>query len=61
MEVSGEGGLKSVSVQIETPDPRAAQRLEEALHQAFGLRFGVTAVGGLPRFEAKAQRWVATK
>lgn len=60
VRVSGDDGLKSVAVEVESADPATAARLEEALHRAFGLRFGVETVtaGTLPRFEAKAKRWV---
>jgi len=60
VEVSGDEGLKSVALQIESADSAAAERLEQALHRAFGLRFSVETVpaGALPRFEAKAKRWV---
>ncbi len=62
VEVSGDEGLKDVSLRIESADPMAAERLEQALHRAFGLRFSVAnaAPGELPRFEAKAKRWVRT-
>ncbi|MBI1358518.1 MAG: AMP-binding protein [Acidobacteria bacterium] len=57
VEVSGEGGLRNIALLIETADPEAAARLEEALHKAFGLRFAVSVGRDLPRFEAKASRW----
>jgi phenylacetate-coenzyme A ligase PaaK-like adenylate-forming protein len=42
-------------------DPGAlSHRVAAALHYAFGLRVAVSAVaaGTLPRFEAKAKRWI---
>jgi hypothetical protein len=42
-------------------DPAAlSHRVAAALHYAFGLRVAVTSVpaGALPRFEAKAKRWI---
>ncbi len=61
VEIRGDGaGLKGVALQVESADPEAGRRVEEALHRAFGLRFAVEMVdpGTLPRFEAKSKRWV---
>ncbi|MCW5981402.1 MAG: AMP-binding protein [Bryobacteraceae bacterium] len=65
VEIRCERALPEMSIQVE---PRAgrdeaaslAERVAAAMHAAFGLRVGVSCVpsGTLPRFEAKARRWV---
>ena len=65
VEIKSERGMAEVSLSIE---PAAAEddldglakRVADALYKAFGLRFSVSCVprGELPRFEAKAKRWV---
>lgn len=62
--VSGDEGLKGIALEVEPAEGGdgavVAQRLEDALHRSLGLRFQVEAAkpGSLPRFEAKAKRWV---
>lgn len=57
-------GLAEISLQIEpsagTAEADLFPRVEAAMRDAFGLRVPVTAAlaGSLPRFEAKAKRWV---
>ena len=63
VEITDAEGLKDVRLLVEPeglPPVELVGRLEGALHKAFGLRFAVEAVevGSLPRFEAKARRWV---
>lgn len=65
VEIKVERGMAEVSLLIEPApaedDPDGlAKRLADALYKAFGLRFSVSCVhrGTLPRFEAKAKRWV---
>jgi len=64
VKISGDAGLKSIALEVEptggVDGAVLAPRLEDALHRALGLRFQVDAVapGSLPRFEAKAKRWV---
>jgi phenylacetate-CoA ligase len=64
VEVYTERALTEMSIQIEpTAEEDAAalsHRVAAALHYAFGLRVAVSAVppGTLPRFEAKAKRWI---
>jgi phenylacetate-CoA ligase len=64
VEVYTERALTEMSIQIEpTADEDAAalsHHVAAALHYAFGLRVAVAAVpaGTLPRFEAKAKRWI---
>ena len=65
VEIKVDRGMAEVSLLIE---PAAAEddadglakRVANALYKAFGLRFSVSCVerGNLPRFEAKAKRWV---
>ena len=65
VEIKVDRGLHEVSLLIE-PSPSEddmaalARRVADALHEAFGLRFSVNCLarGELPRFEAKAKRWV---
>jgi len=58
-------GLAEISLEIEPVDlhssSRLVQRVEASMRNAFGLRVPVTLapVGSLPRFEAKARRWVS--
>jgi len=65
VEIKSERGMAEVSLLIEPAaaedDPDGlAKRVADALYKAFGLRFSVSCVsrGELPRFEAKAKRWV---
>ncbi|HLK64924.1 MAG TPA: AMP-binding protein [Bryobacteraceae bacterium] len=64
VEIYTERALTEMSIQIEPgagEDPAAlSHHVAAALHYAFGLRVAVSAVpaGTLPRFEAKAKRWV---
>lgn len=63
VEISDAGGLKDVRLLVEPEGEGVGDlvgRLEGSLHKAFGLRFAVEAVevGSLPRFEAKAKRWI---
>jgi phenylacetate-CoA ligase len=62
--VESGGGLSEISLEIE---PAAGDystdlvlRVEAAMRNAFGLRVAVASApsGSLPRFEAKARRWV---
>jgi phenylacetate-CoA ligase len=57
VETYTERALKEMSIQVEGSDPH---RVAHALQSAFGLRVSVSCVepGTLPRFEAKAKRWV---
>ncbi len=64
VEIYTERALTEMSIQIE-PAPSEdgaalSHRVAAALHYAFGLRVAVSAVaaGTLPRFEAKAKRWI---
>jgi phenylacetate-CoA ligase len=65
VEVQTERGLTEMRIQIE-PTPGTlhvealGRRVAEALQNAFALRVSVSCVDGgtLPRFEAKAKRWV---
>ena len=54
------GEMTELSIEVESDDDTAAQRVETALGEAFTLRIPVTRVasGTLPRFELKARRWV---
>lgn len=63
VELATGGALAELTVRVE-PRPGAdagglAERLEDALRQAFQLRIAVEVVspGALPRFELKAKRW----
>jgi phenylacetate-CoA ligase len=64
VEVYHERSLTEMSIQIEPAAGEDAaaltHRVAAALHYAFGLRVAVSAVppGTLPRFEAKAKRWM---
>jgi phenylacetate-CoA ligase len=64
VEIYTERALTEMSIQIEPAAGEDASglshRVAAALHYAFGLRVAVSAVpaGTLPRFEAKAKRWV---
>ncbi|HTS25569.1 MAG TPA: AMP-binding protein [Bryobacteraceae bacterium] len=64
VEIYTERALTEMSIQIEPSageDPAGlSHRVAAALHYAFGLRVAVSAVpaGSLPRFEAKAKRWI---
>ena len=65
VELSEDRGLHQVSVQVErlnadTDPATLEQRIQAALHRAFSLQCEVECVdeGSLPRFEAKARRWV---
>jgi phenylacetate-coenzyme A ligase PaaK-like adenylate-forming protein len=57
-------GLAEISLEIEPADDghgsELVERVEAAMRNAFGLRVPVTSAppGSLPRFEAKAKRWV---
>jgi phenylacetate-CoA ligase len=59
VEVRIERALTQLHVQVEA-EPGATHRLEAALTSAFSLRIPVSSVpeGSLPRFEAKAKRWI---
>jgi phenylacetate-CoA ligase len=59
VEVQTDRALTQLHIQVEAASNNAAQ-LEAALTNAFSLRIPVTTVeiGSLPRFEAKAKRWV---
>jgi phenylacetate-CoA ligase len=65
VEISGDLALPEMSLHIEPASPHQdstdlSQRVAAAFQNAFGLRAAVCWVnyGTLPRFEAKAQRWV---
>ena len=64
VEIYHERSLTEMSIQIEPAtgeEPAAvSHRVAAALHYAFGLRVTVSSVpaGTLPRFEAKAKRWI---
>jgi phenylacetate-CoA ligase len=64
VETYTERALKEMSVEVEPAEPGDAatlcHRVTHALQSAFGLRVSVSCVapGTLPRFEAKARRWV---
>jgi phenylacetate-CoA ligase len=59
VEARTERALTELHIHVEA-ESSAAARLESALTNAFSLRIPVTTVetGTLPRFEAKAKRWV---
>jgi phenylacetate-CoA ligase len=59
VEVRTERSLTQLYIQVEA-ESNAAGRLESALTNAFSLRIPVSSVpeGSLPRFEAKAKRWI---
>lgn len=57
VNVSRHGEMAELAIEIESPDPTSAPRLEKALSDAFTLRIPVTTVPSLPRFELKARRW----
>ncbi len=59
VEVQVDRALTQLHIQVET-GADAIHRLEAALTNAFSLRIPVSSVpaGSLPRFEAKAKRWV---
>jgi phenylacetate-CoA ligase len=59
VEVRTERALTELHIQVEA-EPGACAHLESALTGAFSLRIAVSSVapGTLPRFEAKAKRWV---
>ncbi len=60
VEVRTERALTELHIQVEAGSGASASRLESALTSAFSLRIPVSTVetGTLPRFEAKAKRWV---
>jgi phenylacetate-CoA ligase len=63
VETFTERALTEMSIQVEASlqDPDGlAHRIAAAMHKAFGLRVAVSCVprGSLPRFEAKARRWI---
>jgi phenylacetate-CoA ligase len=65
VEISGERALPEMNLHIEPASEHQdatdlSHRVEAAFHNAFGLRAAVLCVryGTLPRFEAKAQRWL---
>jgi phenylacetate-CoA ligase len=59
VEIRTDRALTQLNIQVEA-DAGAIHRLEAALTNAFSLRIPVSTVptGTLPRFEAKAKRWV---
>ncbi|MGA3205226.1 MAG: AMP-binding protein [Bryobacteraceae bacterium] len=59
VEIRTERALTQLHIQVEA-DAGVIHRLEAALTNAFSLRIPVSSVptGTLPRFEAKAKRWV---
>ncbi len=59
VEVRTERALTELRIQVES-GADAIHRLEAALTNAFSLRIPVSSVetGALPRFEAKAKRWI---
>ena len=59
VEVRTERALTELHIQVEAESNRAAH-IEAALTNAFSMRIPVSSVeiGALPRFEAKAKRWV---
>lgn len=59
VEVQIDRALTQLHIQVES-GPDSIHRLEAALTNAFSLRIPVSSVpaGSLPRFEAKAKRWV---
>ena len=59
VEVRTDRALTQLHIQVEA-ELSAAGRLESALANAFSLRISVSSVpaGTLPRFEAKAKRWI---
>jgi phenylacetate-CoA ligase len=59
VEIRTKRALTQLHIQVEA-DAGAIHRLEAALTNAFSLRIPVSSVptGTLPRFEAKAKRWV---
>jgi phenylacetate-CoA ligase len=59
VEVRSERALTQLHIQVEG-ESGASGRLESALTNAFSLRIPVSSVpaGSLPRFEAKAKRWI---
>jgi phenylacetate-CoA ligase len=59
VEVRTERALTELHIHVEK-EPDAIHRLEAALTNAFSLRIPVSSVptGSLPRFEAKAKRWI---
>ena len=64
VDISTNNDLTELRLRVEpsasvTDPSRFATHVEQALHQAFGLRFSVECVipGTLPRFEMKAKRW----
>ncbi|MEO8353932.1 MAG: phenylacetate--CoA ligase family protein, partial [Chthoniobacteraceae bacterium] len=61
VEVTRRGHMAELRLQVEASDPDASRRLEQAFAAAFSLRIPVVwvAENSLPRFELKAQRWVA--
>ena len=65
VEIKVERGMNEISLLIEPSakednTERLTKRVADGLYRAFGLRFSVNCVkrGELPRFEAKAMRWV---
>ena len=60
VQVRRAGEMTELSIEVESNDDTAAQRVETALGEAFALRIPVARVasGTLPRFELKARRWV---
>ena len=59
LTVSTLQAMTEITAQIESDDDTAAQRLQHAFDQIFGLRIPVEHLrhGSLPRFEMKAKRW----
>jgi phenylacetate-CoA ligase len=60
VEVTRQGALAEIALQVECNDDATALELALALKSAFSLRIPVTRApaGTLPRFEMKARRWV---
>jgi phenylacetate-CoA ligase len=60
VEVRTERALMQLHIQVEAESVATVLRLESALTNAFSLRIPVASVpaGTLPRFEAKAKRWI---
>jgi phenylacetate-CoA ligase len=60
VEVQAERALMQLHIQVEAESGATVSRLESALTNAFSLRIPVSSVpaGTLPRFEAKAKRWI---
>ena len=60
VEVQAERALTQLHIEVEAESGATVSRLEAALTNAFSLRIPVSSVpaGTLPRFEAKAKRWI---